>query len=268
MSSVPRRTFGLGLVLLLGLTSACATSSREPIPERRFDFARDTFDYTNVNRWLYEFAVGPEGETVRHKLSHAEETQRCTVMSKTTRQFFYAARFEPDAPRVSDDEYRALIREVVAFDPRSDRPASERVTIPGYADLRALSAAHEALLREVIRGGTLGYMQRGNWRLIFAFSPDHQRGIARELVDDLERGHPPLVHIANFPKVDINHTALVIDVEETPVELRFQVYDPNDAEGPVPLVFDRATATFHYARTDYFRGGPTKVWEIYDGAWF
>jgi hypothetical protein len=268
LASVSRHGCGLGLLLALSLALACATPTRDSTPERRFDFARDTFDYTNVNRWLYEFAPGPEGATVKHKLSHAEQTQRCTVMSRTARQFFYAARFEPGAPRASQDEYREMIREVIEFDPRSDQPANEPVTIPGFADLRALSAEHETLLRDVIRGGSLGYRQRGNWRLIFAFSPDHQRGIARGLVGDLERGHPPLVHIANFPKIDINHTALVIGVEETPVELRFQVYDPNDTDGPVRLVFDRATATFHYAQTEYFRGGPTKVWEIYDGAWF
>jgi hypothetical protein len=265
--TVPGRIF-VSLISMTLLLAACATRTAPPAHTRPFDFERDTFAYTNNNRWLYEFVPGPSGETVKHRLSHSDHTQRCTIMSRAARQFYHAARFDPEAPTVSDEEYRALIRAVLDFDPRRNEPASKPVTIPGYADLRSLSKDREELLQNTLGGSGTGHKQRGNWRMIFGFPPDHQRKVARELADDLARGNPPIVHIVNFPKIDINHTALVLDVEETPLELRFLVYDPNNAEAPVALVFDRATASFHYARTDYFRGGRARVYEIYDGLMF
>ena len=142
------------------------------------------------------------------------------------------------------------------------------MTIPGYPDLRSFSLEHDDLLKDELAGGWTGFRQRGNWRMIFAFSPNQQRATARELVADLRRGHLPIVHIVNYPIIDINHTALLFAFEETPLELRYHVYDPNNSDAPVSLVFERATATFHYARTDYFPGGPAKVYEVYHGLLF
>ena len=135
-------------------------------------------------------------------------------------------------------------------------------------DLRSFSLERDELLKDELAGVWTGFRQRGNWRMIFAFSPSQQRATARELVEDLRRGHLPIVHIVNFPRIDINHTALVFAFEETPLDVRYDVYDPNNPDDSLSLVFDRATATFHYARTDYFPGGPAKVYEIYDGLFF
>jgi hypothetical protein len=253
---------------LISLLVGCATPESSRPAGRRFDFARDTFAYPNNNRWIYEF--GPDsGTTITHRREgHIEHTQRCTVMSRSARQFLYGARFAPDEPPVGDAEYRSLVRAVLDSDPRREGPAASPVTIPGYPDLRSLSRERESMLKEEMGGEATGYRQRGNWRMIFAFSPRHQRGVARELVEDLRRGHSPLVHILTFPKIEINHTTLVFAFEETPLAVYFQVYDPNEEEGPVSLVFDRASGAFHFARSDFFRGGPTKVYEVYDGLIF
>lgn len=258
----------IGLLICAVAVVSCATPPPSSAPPRSFDFDRDTLAYANNNQWIYEFVAGPDGETVEHRPSGADHTQRCTMMSRATRQFFHTARFDPAAPPVSDDAYAALVQRVLDSDPRRQQPANEPVTIPGYADLRSLSRDKESLLKELVGGTATGYKQRGNWRMIFGFPPEHQRDVAQRLVDDLDRGHPPLVHIANFPKIDINHTVLVIGVEQTPLELRFDIYDPNNAEEPVRLVYDRAGAQFLFARTDYFRGGRAKVYEVYDGFWF
>ena len=189
-------------------------------------------------------------------------------MTRATRQFLYAARFAPDAPPVSEAEYRARVRTVLESDPRREGPSAPPVTIPGYSDLRSFSRAFEGILKHETAGVAAAYLQRGNWRMIFPFAPRQQRATARELVDDLARGHPPIVHLVNFPSIDINHSLLVFEAEETPLEIRFLAYDPNDASQPVQLVFDRATATFQLGRTEYFAGGPVKVYEIYDGFFF
>jgi hypothetical protein len=235
---------------------------------RRFDFERDTFAYTNNNYWIYDFGPHSGAPIVKRRRGRIDHGNRCTIMSRTARQFLYGARFAPEAPRVSDADYRSLVRKVLDSNPRSEGPTTPLVTIPGYPDLRSLSIEHEEMLKSELGGRWIGYQQRGNWRMIFAFSPGHQRATARELVEDLNRGHPPLVHILNFPGIDINHTALVFEFKENALEIHFGVYDPNNADDPISIVFDRATATFHFPRTDYFPGGPAKVYEVYDGILF
>jgi hypothetical protein len=140
--------------------------------------------------------------------------------------------------------------------------------ISGFADLKSLSREKEELLKDALGGRWIGYFQRGNWRMIFPFTPGQKRATASELVDDLDRGHLPLVHVFNYPRININHTVLLFDYEETPLQISFDLYDPNNAEESGTLVYDRATATFRYWRTDYFAGGPTDVYEIYDGLRF
>jgi hypothetical protein len=189
-------------------------------------------------------------------------------MSRTARQFFYDARFDPDLPPIEVSELRERVRDVLARNSRAERANSEPVSIPGFRDLRTLSFEHEQLLKQELSGRWLGYFQRGNWRMIFPFSPRSQRETAGELVADLVRGHLPIVHIVNFPRIDINHTVLVIGFEETPLRIRFSVYDPNYSDRPLSLAFARASATFSYNRTDYFPGGAAKVYEVYDGFFF
>ena len=137
--------------------------------------------------------------------------------------------------------------------------------IPGYPDLQSFSAAHEALLKAALAGPWQSYLQRGNWRMIFPFTARHQRRLARRLLASLARGWPPIVHVLRYPELTINHLVLVFDAEETPAEIRFLTYDPNDAAHPVVLTFDRVADTFFYAPTPYFPGGPVKAYEVYDG---
>jgi len=265
-NSTPQHSYAL--CLLAGVLALAGCAVPEPATRPPFHFESDTFAYTNDNYWHYELGPRSGAPIVKHRLEGVDHGQRCTIMSRVARQFLYAAHFEPDAPRVSEAEYRSLVREVLDTSPRLDRPLVPPVVIPGYKDLRSLSREQEHMMKEELGGRWTGYFQRGNWRMIFAFSPRHQRSTARALVEDLERGHLPLVHIANFPRIDINHTALVLSLTETPVAIHFEVYDPNNAGGPESLVFDRATATFRYARTVYFPGGPAKVYEVYSGAFF
>jgi hypothetical protein len=246
----------------------CATPPGQVTPARAFDFERDTFAYTNNNYWVYDLDSDPSGTVVTERLEDVDHGQRCTVMSRTSRQFFYGARFEKKAPKLAVDDYRHLIRSVLSMSPRLDEPTESPVIIPGYADLRSLSVELEAILKEELRGRWTGYLQRGNWRMIFAFSPSQNRATARELVEDARRGHLPLVHVVNYPAIDINHTVLIFDYEESPLQIRFELYDPNNADNSGYLVFDRASATFSYNRTDYFAGGSVQVYEIYDGILF
>jgi hypothetical protein len=246
----------------------CATPARRTTMDRSFEFDHDTFAYTNNNYWVYDLDSDPNGTIVKERLANVDHGQRCTVMSRTARQFFYGVRFEENAPKLAPDDYRSLIRRVLSTNPRHEQPAESPIVIPGYADLRSLSIDYEVLLKEELQGRWTGYFQRGNWRMIFAFSPSQNRATARGLVEDTARGHLPLVHVVNYPAIDINHTVLIFAYEESPLQIRFELYDPNNSDHSGSLVYDRASATFSYNRTDYFAGGPVQVYEIYDGILF
>jgi hypothetical protein len=268
-SSLPLWVVLHGILVMANLASTgCATPLPRLTPARSFELERDTFAYTNNNYWIYDLDSDPNGTIVKERLEDVDHGQRCTIMSRTARQFFYGARFEEASPKLEPNAYRDLIRGVLATNPRREEPSPTPVVIPGYADLRSLSIDHEALLKEELQGRWIGYFQRGNWRMIFPFSPSQNRATAHELIEDARRGHLPLVHVANYPGIDINHTVLIFGYEESPLQIRFELYDPNDANDSGSLVFDRASATFSYNRTDYFAGGSVQVYEIYDGLLF
>jgi hypothetical protein len=197
------------------------------------------------------------------KQNTPEFTLRCGAMARAARQFYSVARFDPSAPAADEATYEHLVRAVLGTDPRD--PPNQRVVIPGYRNLRDLSEARAPLLKALLAGPWETYLQRGNWRMIFPFGPEQQQQVARRLLDALARGWPPIVHVLRFPERSINHLVLVYDAEETPAEIRFRVYDPNDAERPLELVFDRGGRIFSYSETSFFPGGPVKAYEVYDG---
>jgi hypothetical protein len=253
------------MISLVGCANPLSHSLSNPLPRPAFDFDRDTFGYTNENYWIYDLDSDSPGPIVKQKREDVDHGQRCTIMARAARQFWYAARFEPDAPKLADADYHDIVKMVLASNPRIDEPLDPPIIIPGYADLRSLSVEREAVLKEALGGRWIGYFQRGNWRMIFPFSPGQKRATATELVEDLDRGHLPLVHVFNYPRIDINHTVLLFGYDATALVISFDLYDPNNAEDSGSLVYDRETSTFSYWRTDYFAGGPTNVYEVYDG---
>jgi hypothetical protein len=139
------------------------------------------------------------------------------------------------------------------------------VVIPGFANLREFSSHHEELLKNNTRGRWRSYLQRGNWRMIFPFSPEHQRTTAEALLASLAEGHPPIVHVLRFPRITINHTLLIHGARSTATEIHFFAYDPNQPDRTLLLHYDREQATFLFPRTRYFLGGRVSAYEIYDG---
>ena len=166
---------------------------------------------------------------------------------------------------IDDATLERLVRDVLVRDARATRPSGEPVVIPGYADLRQLSAAHRALFERALGGALLSHLQRGNWRMIFPFPAAEQRHEADQLAAALRRGETPILHVVRFPALTLNHMILLFDVTETPEDIRFDAYDPNDASAPIVVRWDRGGRTFVFPRTPYFGGGPVKAYGIYDG---
>jgi hypothetical protein len=253
-------------LLLLALAVGCAhraPTATRPAPP--FRFANDTFAFANETAWAYDIDERTGDMTWRTKDPTPDFVLRCGNMVAAARTFHLQARFAPDAPRVDDATYLALMREVIARDPRRLEPASDPVVLPGYPDLRTFSGAHEAAMKVALEGPWQSYLQRGNWRMIFPFTMENQRAEADEMVASVRAGLLPIVHIVVFPALGLNHLLLVYAVEETPGEIRFFTYDPNIAGEPLVFTWDRGDRVFHYPRTDYFAGGPVRGYVVYDG---
>lgn len=235
--------------------------------ERRFAFEEDTFAFANELIWRYETDARDEWRA-EARVPPPSYTHRCFVLARTARQFFQHARFEPAAPPPDDETLRRLVRRVAGASPRARRPEAERIAIPGYPSLRALSEARADVLREEIGGALWSYVERGNWRMVIPFSRAHQAASARSLQEALDRRRPTVLHLVRFPRIAINHAVLAYDYEEAGGEVRFLVYDPNAPEAPATLHYDRASRSFLFPRNTYFEGGRVDVYEIYHRPWY
>lgn len=254
----------MGAMLALLLATGCATSSRDlPPPPRPFTFERDTFAFANELRWEYLFDDATGKVTTRRSNPPATYGFRCFVLAKAVRQFHQHARFDPRLPPASDATYRRLIARVLFRSPTAESPPADRIIIPGFADLRAFSAARESLLKAACGGAWQSYVQPGHWRMIFPFRRRQQEQTAHKLVAALRGGRTAVVHLVRFPSLAINHAVVLFHAEPTAAGIRFHVYDPNNPKQPLVMDYLRAQRTFFFPRTRYFAGGRVDVNEIY-----
>jgi len=259
LSRVASLLFALGLLVLPG----CATGTK-PVSSRPFSFAHDTFAYANELVWVYYHDANGKWTSTKRD-PKPEYSQHCFVVARTARQFFYAARFDTNLPVADDKTYLRLIRKVVNANPKKLRAEEDRIVIPGYPDLRTFSAAYEDTLKAECGGAWQSYFQCGHWRMVFPFSRRHQAATATELVGSLEAKLVPVVHLACFPSLAINHAVLVIGLREEPDRIEFSIYDPNYPEAPGTLTYNRTNRTFSLPANTYFEGGRVDVYQIYHG---
>src|SRR6266496_2858988 len=234
---------GLPLVLFLAALSGCSTAATTD--SRHFVFQQDALAY--ANELVSEYRFDERGRwTSKPRQPKPDYTHHCFVVARTARQFFGHARFDPTRPVADADTYRRLIREVLSASPREFLAEEDKIVIPGYASVREFSRAEEGLLKRECGGAWQSYFQRGHWRMIWPFTRRHQEAMAEELADDLKRNRPPVVHLARFPSLTINHAVLLFDCEEDENEIRFAAYDPNSPEKPATLTYNRAARRFSW----------------------
>ena len=251
----------MALTASLAVTG-CAARPPRPLPPP-FRFAADTFAFANETLWEYR----PDPVSKEMGWSKRDPrppfSLRCASVTRAARQFRVHARFDPAAPRADPEAYRALVARVLHGDPRLKTPADDPVVVPGYTDLRSFSRDHVALLEAELDRPFQNYWQRGNWRMIFPFTARQQHAEAERLVGEVERGETPIVHVLRFPDLTLNHVMLVYAAERTAAAVRFTLYDPNDADTPVTLTWDRGARTFVFQQTPYWPGGPVRAYEVY-----
>ena len=262
-SSRVRALVLLAVCAALGL--GCASTANHRVDAApSFDFESDVFAFANQLYWEYSFDEETGKQVARSREEEVEFGQRCMVMTRGARQFHRAARFEPAAARVNEEQYRQLVARVFATSTRRLEP-SEPISIPGYANLKELSADLESLVKSEVPGRWRAYFQRGDWRMIFPFFDEHQRRIAREFVEALDAKRLPIARLIRFPRITVNHAVLVYAAEEDAAEIHFTAYDPNYPEAPFRFVFDRGSASFSVPARSYYLGGYVKVYQAYDG---
>jgi hypothetical protein len=230
---------------------------------RTFRFERDTFAFPHELVWQYHF--DPVTGAMTTFRSHPPPTyyHRCFVMARSTRQFFYHARFEPDPPPVEPEVCRQIIREIVSRNPRRACAEPERVVIPGYDGLRSFSQAHEPLLKAELGGPWQSYFLRSHWRMIFPVRGYHQKRMAQQLKQSLHERGLSLVHLFRFPRITINHGIVLYGLTESEQNMEFEAYDPNIPAHPVKLIYDRDRRRFSFPPSCYWGGGVLSVVEIF-----
>jgi len=253
------------VVVALFLTGCATDKAPRPALSRPFNFASDTFSYSNQLHWEYRFDDVTGKTTTYNRNPPPDYALHCFVVARSARQFLNHARFDAGLALVSDDDYRHLVRKVVSRSARSVSPEDCKVLIPGFANLRELSEAKPELLKEECGGAWQSYFQRGHWRMIFPFTRRQRQRTAEELVEEVRANDTALVHVVTFPQLSINHAMLVFDAQDAGQEIRFCAYDPNNPLEPATLLFKKADATFEFPRNYYFIGGRVNVYEVFRG---
>jgi hypothetical protein len=240
------------------LATACASVEPAPVvarPEHRaavpgFSFAADTFAFPNDIR-----ARNADRDDVY--------ANYCFVMARALRQFFAFARFDPEAPRLSPDFYTERVREIAARSPwLTPVSATERVVIPGYANLRDFSTAQETSLKAGLGGRFWTMVHWTNWRVVFPVKHGQQAGVAREVMDDIDAGHLVQLLVTNWPKPELNHGVVVYGYRAGPHGVEFELWDPNDPRRPGVMTFETDTGRFAATRIFDTEPGPIRAFRM------
>ena len=254
------RSYGCVALIFAATASAFAGSATG------FDFGRDTLTFANWTVFTYE-----NGHIVSHKNQFGHHySRRCFVMTRAVAQFYKFARFEPNAPKLDENELHKRIRAVTRKSPWHDPlPPEKRIAIPGYRNLRELSSANTQLMQRNIGVGWVVYLRPGNVRMFYLHDRNYQKKTHELLEQTLARGDFFIAYLSDFPILHINHSVLVYKhsrPQSADGSDHYLVYDPNHPEAPRHLEWLPQKREFSYEKDKEFVGGFTRVFQIYGKA--
>jgi hypothetical protein len=188
---------------------------------------------------------------------------RCFVLDRTVIEFHKFARFDPSLPKVSTEEYDALIRHICriptwwpAFSP------DKAIVIPGYKNLRDFSSARQYLFQKDIGWWLITYFRMGNWRMIIPSSDSMRPVAAQKITDGLDHGQLQAVYLSVFPRM--NHCVVIYDYTRLANgNIVFWDYDPNYHNTSNWLVYDATANDFLLQKRWFFPGGHVKLMRAY-----
>jgi hypothetical protein len=259
------RTFLAVVLSLLAISAFPARAYTPPAAPaaQPFHFDTDTFSFANETVWNY---VGGTVQAEKPGAQKREYTRHCFVLTRAAVQFWKFARFDPAKQALPAGELARRIRAVTSLDVW--QPAlqpNQRVVFPGYASLRALSAAQPGLFQANIGLGWPVYFRAGNMPIILPVGAATEAELNREIAADLRQNQPTIVWLYLFPSLKINHVVVIYAVKREANLYRYTVYDPNYAGGPKQLTFNPARRAFSYQPTFFFKGGDVTARAIYRG---
>jgi|SRR5689334_10305331 hypothetical protein len=247
----------IAVVVLALLTAACALTPALPaarpasaaVPS--FSFADDTFAFRN----MIAAREAPRPDLYAH---------HCFVLARGLRQFHSFARFDPTAPRVDSEEYLRRVRAVTSHEPwDSPLPPAERVVIPGFANLRAFSAAEEHAVKAGLNARFWTLVHWTNWRVTFPLPDGHQASVLGEVLDEIAAGRLAQLLVTNWPKPELNHTVVAYAYRDVGDGVELSVWDPNDPASPGSVRFDAKREHFIATRVYDTPVGPIRVFRMY-----
>ena len=207
-----------------------------PHPGPALTFGVDTFAFRNDSR-------------IHHKGKPDLYASRCFVLARAVVQFQRFARFDPDAPRLTDAQYTALVQRVTRLAPwRRPLPSAERIVVPGFESLHELTREAEAAVKAGLPRRLWTILHWTNWRIIFPLPRAQQERVAAEIVAELQAGRPVQLLVSDFPRIRFNHSVLAFDFKVSdPDSIDISVYDPNDPTVPGVMRFDRRARRYRPA---------------------
>ncbi|MEA3186991.1 MAG: hypothetical protein QOD99_821 [Chthoniobacter sp.] len=226
----------------------------------QFDPGSETFAFSNDT--VFSYGVDEAGQlTMRRKEKEPPFAHRCFVLCRAVLQFHKFAVFAPDRPRMSDVEYRRLVRRVSRI-PVWFPEARRGVVIPGYTSLHQFSRGHERMLKEELGNWFPTYLRFGNWRMVGPFPRWGQSLASRRLIAHLDEGALQAVYITRFPKM--NHCLIVFDYQrEKNGDVRFVVYDPNYPNEIGTLRYSASEKSFDFPKRWFWTGGRVNLMRVY-----
>ncbi len=184
-------------------------------------------------------------------------------MARAAVQFWKFARFEAGAAAVGDEELARRVREVARRAVWAEAlPWGKRVVMPGHPGLRELSRARAGVLRANIGQGWPTYFRPGNFGIVLPPGRGAQERARAEIERMLAAGEPPIVWMANFPSLSVNHAVVVVGRAGRG---GYRVYDPNLPDEAPVLEFAVGERTFRFPKTFYFAGGAVDARVVYRG---
>jgi hypothetical protein len=232
-----------------------------------FHFPQDTFSFSN--QLYFDYQTTQKGNVQAHRRADGKTpdySRHCFVLVRSLLQFRRFAEFRPDLPKLTEDQYRARVRELVRFPPWSSGPAN-KIQFPGYSDLYSFSAAHSLMLQKALGVWWPSYWRVGNWRIVFPVPRSSQEQLAHWLQNRLDAGNIEAIYITRMKP--INHCLVAYKYAKQPNgDLLFFVCDVNQPAKEVHLRYQAANRSFYYDRTPYYPGGLVSVMRLYESPLF
>ena len=214
-------------------------------------FPNDTF-YTKGSDETEPVKIQPNGYPPIYM-------HRCFVLARTVIEFHKFVRFDPTLPKLSEDQYEALIRRICRIP--TWWPAfsqKDALVVPGYRNLREFSAARQVAFQKNIGWWLITYFRIGNWRMIFTEFPSMRSVAARKITERIDRGELQAVYLSVFPRM--NHCVVIYDYSRLPNgDIVFWNYDPNYHNAVSALEWDAKDRDFLEQKRWFFPGGHVKL---------